>query len=501
MCDSLLVSSAYTPPATNGADDLTGTVQSASGLSGCTDYTGRTVTTATLDGIFDVEGACSYHPPGEEWAWGTGQLTWSDGSVSDYSGVLVAETPLRVEIRITGGLWSGATASLPMEVTGTDGSCNAGGITDVVIEGGPFVLRPAGSSGPQALSGVAQVATGDAHTCALMSGGSVKCWGSNSSGQLGNGQSGFMVESLVPVDVVGLGSVTAVSAGGAHTCALIPGGQVRCWGANTGGQLGDGSTTASSVPVPVSGLTGATAISAGTTQTCAVVTGGAVKCWGEGDLVPTPVPGITGATDVSAGYSEQISAKGPHACALMGTGEVKCWGNNAFGQLGDGSTVSSPTPVSASGIAGATDLVAGPYGSTCAVVAGDVRCWGRNNYGQLGDGTTTDRNVPVTVLDVAGATDVGLGAVHACARISDGSAMCWGNNNYGQLGNGAALPVNTPAAVSGLADAAASAVGHYHSCALGTGGTATCWGLNGSGRLGTGNEVDAASPTAVIDGY
>ena len=311
VCDSLLVSSAYTPPATNGADDVTGTVQSASGLSGCTDHTGRAVTTATLDGTFDVAGACSYHPPGEEWAWGTGQFTWSDGSASDYSGVLVAETPLRVEIRITRGLWSGATASVPMEINGLGGSCDAGGIADVAIEGGPFVLRPAGSSGPQALSGVAQVASGDAHTCALMSGGSVKCWGSNSSGQLGNARSGFMVQSLVAVDVVGLGSVTAVSAGGAHTCALIPGGEVRCWGANAGGQLGDGSTTASSVPVAVSGLTGATAISAGTTHTCAVVTGGAVKCWGEGDLVPTPVPGITGATDVSAGYSEQASARGP----------------------------------------------------------------------------------------------------------------------------------------------------------------------------------------------
>ncbi len=210
VCDSLLVSSVYTPPATTGADDVTGTVQSDSGLSGCTDHTGRSVTGATLDGVFDVLGACSYHPPGEEWAWGTGQFTWSDGAVSNYSGVLVAETPLRVEIRITGGLWSGATASVPMQVTGIDGSCDAGGITDVVVEGGPFVLHPAGSPGPQALSGVAQVATGDSHTCAVMSGGSVKCWGSNSSGQLGDGQGGFMVESLVPVDVVGLGSVTAV---------------------------------------------------------------------------------------------------------------------------------------------------------------------------------------------------------------------------------------------------------------------------------------------------
>ncbi len=142
-CDSLAISVTYSPPATDGADDVTGTIETGSGLSGCTDFTGRGTTDATSTGAIQIEGACSYHPPGETWGWGSGQLTWSDGSTSDWTGELVAETPIRAEIRLTGGLWSGATASLPMSITGVTGDCAAGGITEVGIEGGPFVLHPA----------------------------------------------------------------------------------------------------------------------------------------------------------------------------------------------------------------------------------------------------------------------------------------------------------------------------------------------------------------------
>lgn len=502
-CDSLAVSVAYSPPATLVADDVTGSIQAASGLSGCTDFTGRGVTGATLDGAIQIEGACSYHPPGEEWGWGTGQLTWSDGSTSDWAGELVAETPIRANIRLTGGLWAGATASLPMSVTGVTGDCTAGGITEVAIEGGPFVLHPAGATVNPPLSDVEQVAAGGYHTCALVDGTTVKCWGDNGYGQLGTGVSGPdpSLDALVPADVVGLGAASQVTTGENHTCAvLVAGGEVRCWGSNNSGQLGDGSTASSDLPVEVVGLSGATGISAGNIQTCAVVAGGAVQCWGAASPAPTEVPGISGATAVSVGGAHQSGTR-THACALVAGGAIQCWGNNGQGQLGDGTNLSSSTPVAVVGITGATALVAGPYASTCAVVGGGVTCWGNNGYGQLGDGTTDDSNVPVSVVGLSGATDVGLGAVHACARLSDGSAMCWGNNNYGQLGAGALPGTTTPVAVTGLSEASSIAVGDYFTCSKLAGGSAACWGGNGDGQLGTGSRLGATTPATVIASF
>ena len=499
-CDSLEVSATYSPPATTGADDVTGTVEPGSGLSGCTDRTGRGVTGATLAGSFDVEGACATHAPDEEWARGTGQLNWSDGSVSQYAASLVGWTFLRIEIRITGGLWAGATASVPVAVTDAVGTCSGAGTSQVVIEGGPFVLHPAGSPGSSPLLGVEKIDAGGSHTCALVSGGKARCWGSNSDGQIGNGGSGALSREPAPVDVVGLGPASEISAGSSHTCALVTGGEARCWGDNTLGQLGDGTTTSSDVPVAVAGMSGATSISAGITQTCAIVAGGAVACWGNGSPTPTTVPGISGATAVSVGDLPNMPYLGPYACAVVGGG-VECWGNNSAGQLGDGTVTSSATPVSVVGITGATAVGGGPYGSTCAVVGGGVECWGSNTWGELGDGTTSAYStVPVSALGVTGATEAGQGVRHACAGISDGSAMCWGHNDRGQLGTGSTLAVNPPASVDGLADATSVSVGHDHNCAVRAGGTAVCWGRNDSGQLGSGNLSDSAAPVTVIRG-
>jgi alpha-tubulin suppressor-like RCC1 family protein len=195
---------------------------------------------------------------------------------------------------------------------------------------------------------VRSVSSGFWHTCAVTSAGAAQCWGENEYGQLGIGST---TNSAVPVTVAGLSSgVVAVSAGGDHTCALTSAGAVVCWGLNYLGQLGDGSTTDSAVPVKVAGLpSSAVAISARGSHTCAVLAGGEIACWGDngnGQLgngattpsaVPVPVLGVSSAIAVSAG--------GGYTCALTSTGAVVCWGDNGNGQLGNESTVGSLVPV------------------------------------------------------------------------------------------------------------------------------------------------------------
>jgi alpha-tubulin suppressor-like RCC1 family protein len=185
---------------------------------------------------------------------------------------------------------------------------------------------------------IAAITAGGYHTCALTIGGKVMCWGDNYAGQLGNGETADA--GLGPVDVVGLGSgVTAIAAGGAHACAVTSGGRVVCWGANDAGQLGDGTTTGSAVPVDVLGLaSGVSAIAAGGGHTCALTSERAVKCWGGGELGNGTATGSVVPVDalgLDSGVSA-IAAGGGHTCARLVAGAVRCWGLNYSGQLGIG---------------------------------------------------------------------------------------------------------------------------------------------------------------------
>jgi len=314
---------------------------------------------------------------------------------------------------------------------------------------GTLISRSAPAVVPGTLP-VSAISAGGTHTCALTTSAGLKCWGFNGSGELGNNTT---TSSAVPVDVSGLTSgAAAVSAGESHTCGLTTTGGAKCWGFNAFGQLGDNSTTSRKIPVDVSGLTsGVASVSAGGNHSCAVTTTGGAKCWGFnafGELgdnsntnrkVPVNVFGLT--SGVAA-----ISAGGTHTCALTTTGGVKCWGDNASGELGNGSNINSKIPVDVTGLTSGVAAVSAGTDHTCALTTtGGVKCWGSDVSGELGDGTNTDSNVPVDVSGLSsGVTAVSAGTDHTCALAALGALKCWGSNASGQLGDGTITDSNVP---------------------------------------------------------
>ena len=342
-------------------------------------------------------------------------------------------------------------------------------------------------------SGIASLALGPDSSCALSATGGVKCWGRN-NGNVGNGTTR---DQRTPSQVTGLTSgVVSISAGGGtgHTCAVFDTGALKCWGYNASGQIGDNSTTTRNTATNVTGSTsGVSAVSTGDLHTCLLSTGGGVKCWGDntygqiGDgtitqrLTPTDVFGLT--SGVAA-----ISAGNNHTCAVTTLGALQCWGENSTGQLGDGTTTPSLTPTAVSGLTSGVVAVAAGKNYTCALTTGGgVKCWGANNYRTIGDGTFTQRLVPTDTTGLtSGVASITAGSDHTCAVTTGGGAKCWGHNNYGKSSNGTVSSyLSTPADVAGFTSGvAAVAVGGDHTCLLNIGGGMKCWGNGSFGQLG-----------------
>jgi alpha-tubulin suppressor-like RCC1 family protein len=351
------------------------------------------------------------------------------------------------------------------------------------------------------------------HTCALLSDGTVACFGFNFAGQLGNGTA---KDSLVPVAVSKLNQVTALAAGSGHTCALRSDRTVWCWGnwrevgAGSGAAPNDCSLPCAMTPIVVPGLSGVSALASGDSHMCALKSDGSVACWGtneSGELgdgtqnnAPSPVPvkGLSGAaTAIAAGEA--------HTCALIKDGSVQCWGYDFSGQLGNGmqgpDTCSgapcSLKPVVVSGLSGATAIAAG--GSrTCAVVAGGaVRCWGFSDVGELGNGMTSSSSTPVAVSNVSGVTALFAGTYHTCARMAGGAVACWGDNAYGQFCNGTMTSASTPVTVSALSGVVTMGAGNNDTCALRSDDTIACCGWNSRGQLGDGTMMNSLTPMTI----
>lgn len=355
------------------------------------------------------------------------------------------------------------------------------------------------------------VSGGQYHTCALSNDDTVKCWGYNAFGQLGNGSN---TDASLPVNVVGLNAgVKAVTSGAYFSCALNrnidnTNSAVQCWGNNASGQLGNGTTIDSSSPVTISGLTAETVtISTGNQHACAVDNTGALQCWGNnvaGQLGnglttssnnPVNVNGLaSGVTAVTAGYL--------HTCALTTTGGVKCWGSNSFGQLGNATFANATTPQDVTGLTNnVVAIQAGSYHTCALTVTGQVSCWGNNSNGQLGTGVgaNTVSNIPLNVAGLSnGIAALAAGHQHSCALSNNKQLQCWGSNGFGQLGNGAIADSPTPVAIAGdNNNYTAINAGAYHTCALDSLGEVQCWGFNNFGALGNGSLVTSSLPVTV----
>lgn len=310
---------------------------------------------------------------------------------------------------------------------------------------------------------VQALATGGRHACALLDDGNVKCWGDNSRGQLGLGDTdnrgddpGEMGDALRAVDLGVDRYAVALAAGGQHTCVVLDGGDVRCWGAGAAGQLGGEGTQdrgdqpcemgAFLPPVDLGGAE-ATALTAGFDQTCALLASGEARCWGGERAGPADVAGDGVA---GAGMLTAIAAGHAFGCALDRSARLSCWGDNRAGQLG----VETREPRSAAfdpvdpfvHLQDPIEAIATGDSHACAIVAGGgLKCWGLNHLGQLGIGAPGNRGddpgemyegLPAVDLGSGVVTGIAAGADHTCAVLDGSRVKCWGLNDRGQLGLG-----------------------------------------------------------------
>ena len=485
---------------------------------------------------------CGVSTSGTGYCWG-----WNyDGQVGNGSVTGYTNPGLLVPTAVAGGLTfarisagdyhsCGVTASGPAYCWGSNIRGELGNGTSGAAD---KVLTPTLVLGGLSFQ---QISAGFAHTCAVTSSGLGYCWGANDNGALGDGTG---AQRNLPALLGRLTlSFDRLSAGGYHTCALTPTDKAYCWGADYSGQLGDGTSIVSRLnPAAVIGGLTFDQISGGYNHSCGLTINGAAYCWGNnssGQLGGGTTASASEPTAVSGGLVfSRVQAGIDHTCGIANTGVVYCWGGNGHGQLGDGTTTAHLTPTAVSGGYLFADLAVGGYHTcalakagkaycwgndgvieyhaptavsgdriftelsagdrfTCGLSGGAAYCWGSNANGQLGDGTTLNHPFPAPVSGGLSFTQLTTGESHACAVTPSGSTYCWGWNYYGQLGEGSATQWSTPVAVAGGLTFSRISAGLNHSCGLATTGEAYCWGRGDYGQTGGGTRLIPTIITAI----
>jgi alpha-tubulin suppressor-like RCC1 family protein len=352
-----------------------------------------------------------------------------------------------------------------------------------------------------------QVVAGGNSSCAIVDQGgqnAVWCWGANDTRQLGPGADATVTSSAAAYWIADLGGATAVALGSGHGCAIMGDGTVKCWGRNDAGQLGQPTSGApSATPLTVPNVSGATGIAAGDKHTCAITTEGVV-CWGDdlknqlgGSSAGTPVAGTAGAIKIAAGLN--------HTCADLPT-SIVCWGANDSGQLGNkGQPATGPVTPEGLGSTATTDIAAGGD-HTCAIVgtSGTIMCWGASESFQI-DGTTAPHTIPTPVAPFGnkGADTISAGRGHTCATRGV-DAQCWGANALGQLANGpgpnSAKALDTGKSLlttgAGFTAPGSLSAGGDHTCVIDNSNLISCFGRNLSSELGAFAWVNPGAGTA-----
>jgi alpha-tubulin suppressor-like RCC1 family protein len=387
------------------------------------------------------------------------------------------------------------------------------------------------------------IVAGNQHSCTLLTDGQVRCWGRGSYGRLGYGNTENLGDNETPTSAGSLelgGPVLQIAAGGEHTCAVFQGGSVRCWGRGDNGRLGykstsnvgDMTTPATAGNVDVGGAVAQIAV--GGRHTCALLEGGRVRCWGWGergqlgygnreDIGDDETPASAGDVDLG-GPVIQISAGGEHTCAVLANGRVRCWGDNSAAQLGTGWRETGPpstfavdvvieneklirvgddeTPTSISEIdlgAPTIDVSAGLQ-HTCALRNdGMAFCWGYAPDGRIGRSATHRTNTSVscmvkpTLVEYPSLfSSIAAGGSQSCATVAKEGVVCWGGNMVGEVGypqkSFIGDSAGTPLLSIGFVDIGGGisriATGQSHTCALLNDGNIRCWGLGNDGQLG-----------------